>query len=59
VEWLEYFRHMNEGSLKDFKINKEIYGKFNFSGLHDEDPEAVPDIYYSRRKAYFSEHKKF
>jgi small subunit ribosomal protein S29 len=50
---------MNEGSLKDFKINKEIYGKFNFSGLHDEDPEAVPDIYYSRRKAYFSEHKKF
>lgn len=50
---------MNADALKDFKINKDIYGKYNFSGLHDDDPESVPDVYYKRRKAYFSEHKQF
>lgn len=56
-EWLEYFLHMNKNQLKSFVINKDLYGKYNFSGLHDNDPEAVPDTYYKKRKAYFSEHK--
>lgn len=32
---------------------------FNIIGLHDDDPVAVPNTFYKRRRAYFEDHKQF
>lgn len=37
----------------------KIYGKYGFSGQHDDEPEAVPNIYYPRRKTFFNDVNKF
>lgn len=36
-----------------------MYGKYNYSGIHDDDPIAVPNTHYKRRRAYFEDHKRF
>jgi small subunit ribosomal protein S29 len=36
-----------------------LYGKINYSGVHDNDPEPVPNIEYKRRKSFFKDHEKF
>lgn len=45
--------------FKKIKVNHSLWGKYNFSGVHDNEVEAVPNIYDKRRKYFFDEHKKF
>jgi small subunit ribosomal protein S29 len=58
-EWLGNFRNANKTLLATININKDLYGKFNYSGVHDNEPEPVPNTFYKRRKAYFKDHEKF
>lgn len=32
-----------------------LYGKFNFSGKHENDPEPIKNVYYPERKAYLND----
>jgi len=41
------------------EVNLDLWGKYNFSGVHDNDVPAVPNIYDKKRKYFFDEHKKF
>jgi small subunit ribosomal protein S29 len=59
VEWLEHFKSGNQDILANMEVNLNIYGKCNYSGVHDEEPEPVPNLYDERRKTYFREHEKF
>jgi small subunit ribosomal protein S29 len=57
--FLEQFCAANEKLLKEFKVNLNLWGKYNISGLHDHDPEAVPNLYDPLRKYYFRDHEQF
>jgi truncated hemoglobin YjbI len=35
VQWLDQFKTANEHLLKDMKINNEIYGKIDLTGVHE------------------------
>ena len=39
--------------LKDFKINQQIYGKFNQAGVHEEEGEVVTNFEIKERKVNF------
>jgi small subunit ribosomal protein S29 len=36
-----------------------LYGKYNFSGVHDNDVDPVPNVYDPIRKYHFRDHEKF
>jgi hypothetical protein len=43
--------------LGKIPVKLELWGKFNFSGVHDNDVPAVPNSYDPIRKYYFKEHE--
>ena len=58
-EFLEQFNSANEKLLKEFKVDLSLWGKYNISGQHDNEPEAVPNIYDPIRKYHFRDHEQF
>ena len=48
---------MNQEQLEKFEINQKIYGFYNYSGVHTNDPEAIPNIFYKERGVYFKEYE--
>ncbi len=45
--------------IENIPVNTKLYGKINFSGVHENEPEPVPNMEYKRRKAFFKDHEKF
>lgn len=56
VEWLQQFKKGNEELLKTLPVNLELFGKYNLSGVHDSDPDPVPNLYDERRKYHFKDY---
>jgi hypothetical protein len=54
-KWLEQFREGNLEFLKRTKVNKQLYGKCDISGRHEDEYEPVPNIYDPKRKVHFRE----
>ncbi|CAK74508.1 unnamed protein product (macronuclear) [Paramecium tetraurelia] len=58
-EWLEQFKEANQEHLKTFQVDLSLYGKFNLSGVHDDDPDPCPNLYDERRGYHFKDFEKF
>jgi small subunit ribosomal protein S29 len=56
-EFLEQITEANREVFKTIPVNKEIWGKYNFSGVHDDDVDPVPNLYDKRRKYHFNDHQ--
>lgn len=60
LEWLDEFKTTNQHILKDMKVNKDLYGKIDLTGCHENEFEPVPNIYYHDRQTYFNDiHKEY
>lgn len=59
VEFLEHLKSANLELLQKISVKKDIYGKYNTSGLHDNDCEAVPNTYDEKRKVFFKDYEQF
>ena len=49
----------NEELLKDIPVDMNLYGKFNLVGVHDDEPNPVPNAYNKWRKYHFYDSDKF
>ena len=58
MKWLEQFRSSNLEFLKKTKVNKELYGKINYTGVHDEEYDPIPNLYDPQRRSYFNDTDK-
>lgn len=45
--------------LKEIPVNKELYGKYNAAGVHENDPDPAPNFYDPERKVYFKDYERF
>ena len=46
------FRHSNEQNLREFDVDMSLYGKFDYTGHKDGDPEPVPRYWDHERKTW-------
>jgi small subunit ribosomal protein S29 len=51
-ELLEDLRIANQQKFDDFKVNLDIYGKFDMTGIHDDEPEPCPRTFDPRRRTW-------
>lgn len=58
-QFLEQFCSANLENLKNFKVKQDLYGHYNFSGVHDHDPEPTPNFYDPVRKYHFKDYQQF
>ena len=58
-ELLKHIKAQNEEVLATIPVNAKLYGKINQAGIHDDEPDPVPNLFDERRKVYFHEYKKF
>jgi len=58
-EWLEFFKNANKDLISKIRPNLKLYGKYNFSGVHEEDPDPAPNLYNKRQKTYFKDYEVF
>lgn len=47
---LEDFYNSNKDILKYIAINQSLYGKYNFAGVHQDEPDPVPNFYIKNRR---------
>lgn len=40
------------------KVDMSLYGKIDLTGVHEEEYEPVPNIYYEQRQTYFNDINK-
>lgn len=55
---LEDLYSCNSEIFAEMDVDMNIYGKFNLSGVHDEEPNPVPNFYIEDRQTYFYEYDK-
>jgi len=53
------FKKSNKDLLKQIPVNMDLYGKFNIVGVHDDEPNPVPNIYDPWRKYHFYDSDQF
>ena len=58
-DWLQDFRVSNERNLREFEPDLSLYGGVDMSGVHDNEPEAVPRTWDERRKVWSDSWKEF
>jgi len=51
-ELLEDLKIANQQKFEEFKVNLDIYGKFDMTGIHDEEPEPCPRTFDPRRRTW-------
>lgn len=55
IKWLDQFMNANLEILRNNKVNMEIFGKYDLTGVHEDEADPVQDIYYADRKTNFNE----
>jgi hypothetical protein len=51
-EFLEDIRFSNQQKFEELKVNLDIYGKFDMTGIHDDEPEPCPRVFDTRRRVW-------
>lgn len=54
-KWLEQFRSANLELVKKTKVNMDLYGKIDFTGVHDNEYNPIPNLYNPKRDTYFND----
>jgi hypothetical protein len=58
-EFLKNFKATNLELIKDIPVNKNLYGKYNSAGIHENEPNPNPVIYIPERKVYSNDWEQF
>lgn len=40
-------------------MDKKLYGKIDYTGVHDDEYDPVPNLYDPRRETYFNDADRF
>ena len=56
IKILEDLFSCNREIFSEMEVDLNLYGKFNLSGVHDEEPNPVPNFYIEERQTYFYEY---
>lgn len=51
-ELLEDLKFSNNQRFEEIKVNQSLYGKFDQTGIHDEEPEPCPRTFDPRRRTW-------
>jgi len=51
-ELLEDLKKSNEQKFEEIKVNLDIYGKFDMTGISDDEPEPCPRMWDHKRKIW-------
>lgn len=51
-ELLEDLKISNQARFEEMKVNLDLYGKFDMTGIHDDEPEPCPRVFDPRRRTY-------
>lgn len=55
VQWLDQFLRANDVILNEKPVDMQLLGKYDITGIHDDEYEPVPNLYYEDRNTYFDE----
>lgn len=54
-KWLEQFRSANLELVKKTRVNLDLYGKIDYTGIHDNEYNPIPNLYDPKREVHFNE----
>jgi hypothetical protein len=54
VQWLDQFLHANKDKLEKYPINKDIFGKYDITGVFLDESDPVPNHYIEERRTHFN-----
>lgn len=57
--FLKDFVETNRHLLASIPVDPKLYGKFNFAGCHESEPEAVPNTYDEWTQARMHDSDKY
>lgn len=56
---MEQITEANKHLFQYMPVNLSLWGKYGYSGQHDDEVEAVPNVYDKRRRYHFKDHEQF